>query len=270
MRGGGEHLSLPEGASSPAAMIVQASALTYRHDGADRDTLHGIDLALPRGSLICLAGINGSGKSTLLTLLAGLFPAASGSLIVAGHELPGESKTFRGCAVLVPQDPDLFILGSSVEEDLLLSIPPDDHEARNRALTLASDFGLGDRLHDPVHTLSYGQKRKLCLASALAGTSEHQLELLLLDEPFAGLDHPAALAMRELLAHNRRDGLSQIVVTHDLDLIADLADTFLLMQNGRIATNGPAETVFPHLLAAGVRPPCWWFGSRKVPPWLDR
>lgn len=244
-------------------MLIAASSLVFRHPGAERDALDTLSFSLEQGRLCCLAGVNGSGKSTLLAVLAGLFPPASGTLRVAGRELPQEAARLRGKVALVPQDPDRYILGSLVEEDLLLGIDALDDAARQRALSLADAFGLGGFLQQPVHTLSYGQKRKLCLASALAGGPE----LLLLDEPFSGLDHPASLAMRDILRRNKAAGLTQIVVTHDLDLVADLADTFLLLREGRLECLGDKDAVFPRLLAAGVRPPCSWFSGGSAPVW---
>jgi biotin transport system ATP-binding protein len=244
-------------------MLIRASSLFFRYDSAEADTLKGLSFSLGRGRLCCLLGVNGSGKSTLLSVLAGLFPPCAGELSVVGLELPRETFRLRGKVALVPQDPDLYILGSLVEEDLLLGIDAGDEEGRERALAHAGAFGLSGTLTRSVHTLSYGQKRKLCLASALAGKPE----LLLLDEPFAGLDHPAAMSMREILRRNRAGGLTQIVAGHDLDLVADLADRFMLLRDGELACAGGAEEVFPLLLEAGVRPPCWWFGGAR-PPWV--
>ena len=236
-------------------MIVQAANVFFRHPGADKDTMKDLTFNIREGELLCLLGVNGSGKSTLLALLAGLFPQNSGELTVDGCVQPREAFKLRGKVALVPQDPDVYILGSLVEEDLLLGLDATDGETRERALGFARLFGLGDSLEQPVHTLSYGQKRKLCLASALAARPR----MLLLDEPFAGLDHPASMAMREALARNKDAGLTQVVVGHDLDLMADLADSFMLLQNGEMLVRGDKDAVFPRLLDAGVRPPCWWF-----------
>ncbi len=232
-------------------MLIEASALFFRHPGAETDTLSDCGFTVAKGQLCTLAGVNGSGKSTLLTLLAGLFPPSSGFLRVAGHALPAGAAQLRGKVALVPQDPDLYILGSLVEEDLLLGLDPADAAGRERALDIARTFGLGDSLHRPVHTLSYGQKRKLCLASALA----MQPELLLLDEPFAGLDHPAATAVHEILLRNKAAGLTQLVASHDLELTTDITDSFILLAAGRVICAGDAATVFPRLLDFGVRPP---------------
>ena len=246
-------------------MIIQAANVFFRHPGADKNTLQGITFSMPQGELLGLLGVNGSGKSTLLALLAGLFPQDSGDLTVAGHILPRESQKLRSMVALVPQDPDVYILGSLVEEDLLLGLDPGDDDAKQRALGLAREFGLGEALSRPVHTLSYGEKRKLCLASALASRPR----VLLLDEPFAGLDHPGAMTMREILARNKADGLTQIVAGHDLDLMADMADAFLLLQDGTMIASGASGEIFPGLLAAGVRPPCWWLTGVR-PAWLGR
>lgn len=244
-------------------MIVTASSLFFRHPGAEADTLKNLTFSIREGELLCLLGVNGSGKSTLLALLAGLFAPRSGDLTVAGRVLPREAFKLRGHIALVPQDPDVYILGSLVEEDLLLGLDPDDEETRDRALGFARVFGLEHALDQPVQTLSHGQKRKLCLASALAARPE----ILLLDEPFAGLDHPASMAMREALARNKAANLTQVVVGHDLDLMADLADSFMLLQHGEIITAGDGSAVFPHLLEAGVRPPCAWF-TGGGPAWI--
>ena len=244
-------------------MIATATSLSFRHPGAEQDTLKNLTFTIETGELLCLLGVNGSGKSTLLALLAGLFEQQSGNLSVAGYELPREAFKLRGKVALVPQDPDVYILGSLVKEDLLLGIDVHDEQGKERALEYARIFGLAHALDQPVHTLSHGQKRKVCLASALAA----QPKILLLDEPFAGLDHPSSVVMRESLSRNKKAGLTQVVVGHDLDLMADIADSFLLLEGGAIIASGGKEDVFPRLLNAGVRPPCSWFAGGG-PAWL--
>ncbi|MCL1888916.1 MAG: energy-coupling factor ABC transporter ATP-binding protein [Desulfovibrionaceae bacterium] len=246
--------------------MIQARSLSFSYPEAVRPALDDISFQVEGGNLCMLVGMNGSGKSTLLGILAGLFEPEGGELRVAGISLPDADGRFRGKAALVPQDADLYILGSLVEEDLFLGLDPTDEEKHRRAHDLAGRFGLANLLDRPAHTLSYGQKRKLCLASALASGPE----LLLLDEPFSGLDHPSSMALREILADNRAAGLTQVIGGHDLDLAADLADYFILLEEGRPARAGKAGEIFPLLPAAGVRPPCWWFNGADKPLWLDR
>jgi biotin transport system ATP-binding protein len=244
-------------------MIARCLDLTFRYDLAEEDAISGLSLAVEEGELLILAGANGGGKSTLLALLAGLLAPASGSVEVLGLPMPEGRRKIRGRVALLPQNPDVYILGSLVEEDLTLGLPEDDAAAMERAFGLLAELGLEELKGRPVQTLSLGQKRKLCLASALAGGPR----LLLLDEPLAGLDFPAAKTARSVLARNKALGLAQVVATHDLDLVADLADRIALMRGGRLEAEGPGERIFPLLASAGVRPPCWWYHGGG-PAWL--
>ena len=240
------------------AKMIEAQNLAYVYETGAL-ALSDVTFDLPEGSILGLAGANGAGKSTLLALLAGLFAPSQGNLSVAGHDAATDGETVRRAVALVLQEADLTIIGATVEEDLLLGRPP---EKRDTALALAARLGLGapDAL---VHTLSFGQKRKLCLAAALV----REPRLLLLDEPFAGLDYPGAREMRGLLAANREAGLTQIVAVHDLEPLADLADLWLVLADGRQALFGAASEVFPHLAGLDVRPPCSWLAGHGIRPW---
>ncbi|MDR1578323.1 MAG: energy-coupling factor ABC transporter ATP-binding protein [Deltaproteobacteria bacterium] len=239
-------------------MIAHGFNVCYRHPGNDQDTLKNLRFTFKKGEIIGLVGVNGSGKSTFLSLLAGLFQPTSGDLVVLEQDLAKNGAKFKGKVALVPQNPDIYILGSNVEEDLLLGVDPKDREKQERALALADSFGLTDLLKRPIHALSHGQKRKLTLASTLAT----QPSLLLLDEPFAGLDYPAILAIRTILENNKKAGITQVVVGHDLEMFVDLADSFALLNDGRIVAIGDAAEVFPHLLVNGARPPGHGFEKR--------
>ncbi|MDR1658168.1 MAG: energy-coupling factor ABC transporter ATP-binding protein [Deltaproteobacteria bacterium] len=245
-------------------MIIKARSLCFSYNRSEKEILRNLDFNIRAGELVAVVGVNGSGKSTLLTVLAGLLPPTSGELSVLGGELPQERSKLDGLVGLVPQNPDVFILGAVVQEDLLLGVDPADEEARERTLTMARELGLADLLDNPIQTLSFGQKRKLCLASTLASNPK----LILLDEPMAGLDFPASLSVRHILSKNKKSGLTQIVASHDLDLTADLTDSYIILQDGQIIVQGGAEEVFPRLIKAGVRPPCWWY-TGDGPAWLE-
>jgi biotin transport system ATP-binding protein len=200
------------------------------------------------GSLLCVAGANGSGKSTLLRLMAGLLSPAGGSVAAAGLKSPGEEKKLRRSCALVLQDADSQILGATVREDLLLGL---DSGEREKAHELAGRFGLEGLLDRPVHSLSWGQKRRLTLAATLA----RRPSALLLDEPFAGLDYPGAMEMRSLLADNKASGLTQVVAAHDLDPLADLADAACILHGGRIVIEARPDELGEDPRAYGVKPP---------------
>ena len=219
-----------------------------------KTVLNGVAFHLDPGGLTVLAGANGSGKSTLLLLLAGLFLPRSGRVLVGGDVVPGREKRVRRRTGLLLQESELQILGTTVGEDLLLGSDPNDPDSRRKAEDLASRLGLVQLWDSPVDSLSGGQRRKLCLASLLMARPE----VLLFDEPFSGLDYPAVREFRRILADNAKQGITQIVATHDLEPALDLAGEMLLMDSGEIVGQGPPESLLDRAAEHGVRPPCLW------------
>ncbi|MEG6550844.1 ABC transporter ATP-binding protein [Desulfocurvibacter africanus] len=223
----------------------------------------GISLRLERGLTLALVGANGSGKSTLLSLLAGLYVPDTGSLSVAGYASPGQEKAIRLLSGLVVQDADLQILGATVGEDLCLGLDPEDAVGMAEARRLAASFYLEELWEEPVQVLSWGQKRKLCIAAAL----RRKPKLLLLDEPFSGLDYPGMREMRSVLLANKAAKLTQVISAHDIEPLADIADLWAVLEKGRLVAWGTAAEVFPLLAGHHVRPPCSWQAGLGVRPW---
>jgi biotin transport system ATP-binding protein len=219
-----------------------------------QNVVRGVSFHLERGGLTVLAGANGSGKSTLLLLLAGLFAPREGSICIGGDVTPGREKRVRARTGLLLQESELQILGTTAGEDMLLGSDPGDSGARERAEDLASRLGLLDFWDAPVENLSGGQRRKLCLASLLMAGPE----VLLFDEPFSGLDYPAVCELRRILADNAERGATQVVATHDLEPVLDMARDMLLMDSGEIVGQGPPEGLLDRAAGHGVRPPCLW------------
>lgn len=242
--------------------FLRAEGLGYQHQPGAW-ALREVSFSLRAGSFCCLAGANGGGKSTLLALLAGIYEPSAGRLL-----LRGRPENLRESVGLLLQDADLQILGATVREDLLLGLAPDADPGP--ALALAQRFGLAPLLDAPVQTLSYGQKRKLCLATALLGPGSQAAqppELLLYDEPCSGLDYSAIREWRELAQLNREAGLTQIVATHELDPVADLADWLLVLDQGRLVLQGAPGETLDELARHGVRPPCSWLAGAGLRAW---
>lgn len=242
--------------------MITARNLTFSY-GGKRPALSDLNFEIPNGWLVCLCGVNGSGKSSLLSLIAGIATPTHGSLDVSGIEAKGNEDKLRDISALVLQDADLQIIGSTVAEDMLLAFPSSLEGAEETAFDMATRFGLAEHWHSPVHTLSYGQKRKLCLAVALLSSPGH----LLLDEPFSGLDYPAILEMRDILRRNKKARLTQIVSVHDLEPVADLADHIIVLHQGHQTLSGKLPDVLDSIRAYGVRPPCSWQQRRIINSW---
>jgi biotin transport system ATP-binding protein len=218
-----------------------------------KEALHRINLEVAPGELLALVGANGSGKSTLLAVAAGLFEPSSGRVGASGH------------VRLMIQQSELEILGATVGEDLMLGREGRGGAVEARVRETVKGFGLDGLWDVSVSTLSFGQRRKLCLATAVLDDPD----VLLLDEPFSGLDYPADLEMRRLLVANKKKGLAQVVSTHNLEPLMDLADAAALMDGGRLVAHGPLEEMFKNLEAHSVRAPCAWRLRQGLPLWED-
>ena len=246
---------------------VAVSGLSYSHEKSDPPALSLVSLDAAPGEVVGIVGVNASGKSTLLHLLAGLYVPGEGRVRIGDAEsspdADADPDAVRRKTALVLQDADVQIIGSTVEEDLFLGLDKQRAVVRDTAVALAKRFCLDAVLDKPVHTISHGQRRKLCLATALLRSPE----VLLLDEPFCGLDYPAILEMRDILQENAASGLTQIVATHDIEPLADIADKWVVLSKGRVVASGTAEDVFDSLAEHGVRPPCSWTNGRTLNPW---
>ncbi len=235
--------------------MIAFTDLVFGHE-KHRPVLRGATGRVPPGATAILAGKNGEGKSTLLGLLAGILTPDAGTVRVGGLTSPGREDRIRRAVRLVLQDPDMQILGATVAEDLMLAGDPRDPRLQDIAMGAADRLGLAPLWDAPTHALSFGQRRKLCLAAALVHPpDESPPRVLFLDEPLSNLDYPAVLEMRRIIRDNAAAGLTQVLAAHDLDPLADLADHVLVLHHGRIALEGPPAGVLPRTRPCGVRPP---------------
>jgi iron complex transport system ATP-binding protein len=228
----------------------------------DTPVIASIDLAVEAGEMVALIGPNGAGKSTLLRVACGLLPLLAGRALLDGSDvtvMPPRDRARRIAAV--PQDSPvpngLFVremvgMGRTPYLRALLGPTAQDRRAVQWALAAAGVEALADRF---VGELSGGERQRVILARALA----QEPRLLLLDEPTANLDLHHQVTMLELVRGlTRRQGLAVLAAVHDLQLAALYCDRLVLMNAGRIVSQGPPEDVLtePLLLEA--------FGQRVV------
>jgi putative ABC transport system ATP-binding protein len=199
---------------------------------AGATVLAGVSATFPAGRCTAVAGPSGAGKSTLLRLLDRLLEPTSGRVLFHGRPLPSyDVLEVRRRVGLVQQAP--VVLASTVLADLRVGRPalePDE------ALTLLARAGLDVGLDRSTADLSGGEAQRLCLARALAVGPE----VLLLDEPTSALDAVAAQAVERVVRSLVADGLSAVLVSHDLQQARRLADDVVVLEHGRVVETGPA------------------------------
>jgi len=215
--------------------LLQARNLEVAY-GAQR-ILHGVNLALAPGEIVALLGRNGAGKSTLLKSLVSLVRVARGAVTIHGRTTQGLSvaEICRQVAYL-PQDPNALLFADTVREELLITLRNHGlHPALGVVETLLTQLGLADKAECYPRDLSVGERQRVALAAILVTKPA----VILLDEPTRGLDYLAKVQLMALLKMWRMEGKAMLLVSHDVELVAALADRVLLMSQGEIIADGP-------------------------------
>jgi len=197
-----------------------------------------------RARRLGIVGRNGSGKSSLLRLLSGLSPPTAGRVRIAGIDPAADRAAAIRTVGILFQNPDHQIIFPTVAEELAFGLEQIGHDratAQTRAAAVLHRHGREDWAARQVHTLSEGQRRWLCLMAVVAMGPR----VLLLDEPFAGLDIPTIAALRAEFA---RLPQTLITIAHDPDHLAEY-DHILWLEGGMLAAEGPPADVLPAYLA---------------------
>lgn len=229
--------------------LLRARSLTYRYAGADRFALAPLDLELRPGEIVGLLGPNGSGKSTLLSLLATSRRPSAGTLELFGRSAqPATADQRRAIGYAGERAVHLEALSGVANVRLFArAAGATKAEAGRAAADLLRTLGLADHAARPAARYSAGMRRKLLLACALA----HHPRLLLLDEPFGGLDRSGAAALRSLLRTRAEAGAAVVLSTHALRAAASLCHRVLLLARGVVVAAG-APTMLIRALGAGA------------------
>ena len=219
-----------------AAILLRGLRYAYP-DG--REALRGLSLTVGCGEKVGLVGPNGAGKSTLLLHLNGLL-RGEGEVEVLGRPVIGEEiPRLRAEVGLVFQNPDDQLFSPTVFDDvafgpLHMGLPAE--EVRRRAAWALDQVGMAEAAPRMPHHLSLGERKRVAIATVLA----MQPRLLLLDEPTAGLD---PRARRDLIALLQGLPQTMLVATHDMRLVAQLCDRVVVMDEGQIVADGPADSL---------------------------
>lgn len=228
--------------------MIHIEGLTKQY--GERRVLDGVDWVQSAGETTVLFGGSGCGKSTLLRCLNQLERADAGRIRIGDHDInpaqPPAAQTLHRlrCGVgMVFQQFHLFSHRTALEnvmEGPLHVLGRIQAEVRHEALDLLSRVGLGGHADQLPHQLSGGQQQRVAIARALA----MKPQVLLLDEPTSALDPQLREEVRRVLRGLAEEGMTMLVVTHDLRLARQIADRAAFLDGGRILESGPAEQVF--------------------------
>lgn len=212
-------------------LAIEARGMVRRFGPVE--ALRGLDITVPYGQVTALVGANGAGKTTLLLILATLLAPDAGTVRIAGHDALAQPVRAREALGWMP---DTFGVYDQLTVDEYLAFFADAYglsrqERPRRIRALLSLVHLEDRLGQPVHALSRGQKQRLGLARALV----HRPRVLLLDEPASGLDPRSRIELRDLLRSLAADGVAVLVSSHILSELEEIADRVVLVDHGRTA-----------------------------------
>ena len=226
--------------------IIMTEGLSFLYAGNDRLSLDGVDIRIRPGVKTAILGANGAGKSTLFYHFNGVFEPSEGTVYFDGQLISYRKKALkalRSRVSVVLQNPDDQIFGQTVEDDIAygprnMKLPEEEVSARvEEAIGLV---GLENLRGRNTLQLSYGQRKRLALAGALA----MRPEVLIMDEPTAGLDPQMALELMELAEQLHHSGTTVVISTHDIDLAYAWADEIHVLRKGKLIYSGDPEVFY--------------------------
>ncbi len=250
-------------------IVLEARGISFDYPGGI-PALADLDLAVGRGRRLAILGPNGAGKTTLLLHLNGTLRPKAGEVRVNGA--PGgysraALRDWRGAVGLVLQEPDDQLFSASVRQDISfgpLNQGVGEDEARARVDAAVEALRIGHVVDRPTHMLSFGQKKRV----AIAGIMAMRPEVLILDEPTAGLDPSGERHLMHALNGLAGAGTTMVFSTHNIDFAWSWADDVALFQEGRVLRQGTAEEILLDddlLKGLGMRPPLVADIARHLP-----
>lgn len=224
--------------------MLEVKNLEYTYESGKK-VLDGISLSTKNGAITMVIGENGAGKTTLFKNILGLLKRDKGDILVDGEELRYDKKSllnYRKNVTMVFQDPDNQIFYSNVFDDTaftLRNLGFDEETVKERvdnALRSANAYELKEM---PVHFLSYGQKKRVAIASAIALGARY----ILMDEPTAGLDPVSIGILKKTIAGIAKNS-SLLISTHDMELCYEMADYIYVVKDAKIIKEGSKYEIF--------------------------
>lgn len=209
--------------------------------GEGKKATDNVSLTVESGDIYGFIGHNGAGKSTTIRAVAGVLDFTEGEIFIDGHSVKEEPMECKKVTAYIPDNPDLYENLTGIQYlNFVADVFDIDAEARHEKIMRYADmFGITDSLGDMIGSYSHGMKQKAAIISALI----HDPKLLILDEPFVGLDPKASFTLKEIMRDMCRQGSAIFFSTHVLDVAEKLCNKVAIIRQGRIIASGTMEDI---------------------------
>ena len=207
--------------------------------GEGKKAADNVCLTVEAGDIYGFIGHNGAGKSTTIKAVVGVLDFTEGEILIDGHSVKKEPIACKRITAYIPDNPDLYENLSGIQYlNFIADVFQIEAEKRKERIQKYADlFEITDSLGDPVGSYSHGMKQKLAIISALI----HEPKLIVMDEPFVGLDPKAAFTLKQIMHEMCDQGAAIFFSTHVLDVAEKLCNKVAIIKAGRIVDSGTME-----------------------------
>ncbi|HFQ5433253.1 TPA: ABC transporter ATP-binding protein [Vibrio vulnificus] len=224
--------------------LLDVRNLTYSYDG-EKNALEGVSFNVQRGEFVSILGKNGSGKSTITKLIMGVIEPDDGAMHLNGQDLSELTIFERSQKVgVVMQNPNHMISHHMIFDEVAFGLRNrgwDEQQVNDKVLEVLELCGLSKYRHWPIEALSYGQQKRVTIASILA----LEPELLMLDEPTAGQDYRNYTSMLSFIEKlNRELGITVVIISHDMHLVLEYTTRSIVIADSQLVADAPMTDVF--------------------------
>lgn len=220
--------------------MLQIKNLSKFYGGAT-PAVDNLSLHVERGDIFGFIGHNGAGKTTTLRCVAGILNFSDGEILIDGKSIKADPLACKQLLSYIPDNPDLYDHLTGIRYiNFLADVYGVSDELRNERITrYAAEFEITSHLGDLIGSLSHGMKQKIAIIGALI----HEPKLLLLDEPFVGLDPKAAHSLKTIMHQMVENGSAIFFSTHVLEVAEKLCNKVAIIKNGQLVVTGDMDTV---------------------------
>lgn len=219
--------------------MLEIKGLTKKYKNADKNAIEDINLTIENCDIYGFIGPNGAGKSTTIKCLVGIHSFEKGSIMLDGLSIKDNPIEFKHQISYVPDNPDLYEFLTGMEYINFVSNVYDEDVSKEDIINLAKKFNLENNLLEPIRTYSHGMKQKIALIGALI----HKPKLIVLDEPFVGLDPKAAFDLKEIIKELCQNGMMVFFSSHVLEVVEKFCNKIAIIKNGQIVSSGLTDDV---------------------------